>query len=90
MALIAKCSNNQCGATLRIPDSASEAHIRCPQCGAVFPVSEAPAFVIFDLETGLLGGYQGSLSLEVNDIENGSRGRARTYNITVNSRALYH
>lgn len=51
MALITKCNNSQCGATLRIPDSVTEVRIRCPQCGAVFGVSEAPAFVIFDLET---------------------------------------
>jgi len=51
MALIAKCNNSQCGAALRIPDSVTEVRIRCPQCGEVFGVSEAPAFVIFDLES---------------------------------------
>jgi hypothetical protein len=28
--------------------------------------------------------------LNINGLKDGSRGRARTYNITVNSRALYH
>jgi DNA polymerase-3 subunit epsilon len=41
----------QCGATLRIPHSATETRVRCPQCGSVFNVPGAPSFVIFDLET---------------------------------------
>ena len=34
--------------------------------------------------------YLRILSLGINDFCNGSRGRTRTYNHTVNSRVLYH
>lgn len=36
---------------MRIPDSATEVRIRCPQCGSVFSAPGVPSFVIFDLET---------------------------------------
>lgn len=49
--MIIKCQNSRCGATLSISDSATAGHIRCPQCGEVFPLARAKDFVIFDLET---------------------------------------
>ncbi len=49
--MITKCNNSRCGATLRIPDTAREVSVRCPQCGLVFAVPGAHSFVIFDLET---------------------------------------
>lgn len=49
--MITKCSNSQCGATLRIPETGTDARIRCPQCGHVFTVLGGGSFVIFDLET---------------------------------------
>jgi hypothetical protein len=44
----------------------------------------------FTAHSGVLPSCRLELSLDLNDLKNGSRGRARTYNITVNSRALYH
>jgi hypothetical protein len=42
------------------------------------------------LQRALLGNFLEELPLIVNDLNNGSRGRARTFNPTVNSRVLYH
>lgn len=36
---------------MRIPETGTEARIRCPQCGNVFTVLGGGSFVIFDLET---------------------------------------
>ncbi len=49
--MITKCNNSQCGAMLRIPDSATEMRVRCPRCRSIFSAPRAPSFVIFDLET---------------------------------------
>jgi DNA polymerase-3 subunit epsilon len=49
--MITKCRNSRCGATLRILDAETVGRFRCPQCGEVYAVFGAPAFVIFDLET---------------------------------------
>jgi DNA polymerase III subunit epsilon len=46
-----RCSNNDCGAILRIPDPIDGVKLRCPNCGAVFDAAGATSFVIFDLET---------------------------------------
>jgi DNA polymerase III epsilon subunit family exonuclease len=49
--MITKCNNSRCQATLRVPDAALEARIRCPRCGSIFSPLQVPSFVIFDLET---------------------------------------
>ena len=49
--MITKCNNSNCGITLRIPQTGTEARIRCPQCGHLFTVLGGGSFVIFDLET---------------------------------------
>ena len=49
--MITTCTNLQCGATLKYPDSATGNQIRCPLCGCVFAVPGSPSYVIFDLET---------------------------------------
>lgn len=49
--MLTKCQNSHCGAVLRVPDTTTLERIRCPSCGLVFQLSQAPSFVIFDLET---------------------------------------
>jgi DNA polymerase III epsilon subunit family exonuclease len=51
MSMIIKCENSVCDARLRVPDSAKDLSIRCPNCGSSFTVAGVASFVIFDLET---------------------------------------
>ena len=42
-----QCPNNQCAATLQLPDSAAGQRISCNQCGMAFAIAGATSFVIF-------------------------------------------
>ena len=58
--------------------------------GFIKPTILLALLLALGLQMSLFGAYLENPPLNFNDLTNGSRGRARTYNITVNSRALYH